>query len=455
MKKKINGNVLVYTRPRLNIFLKKVANHLFDREIIAFSDFPGLEKINLMNTFYKYYKLNTTEQHITTHDMCQIITRCRVLRLLPTQQAERMVHAMYQVITELIEKYNPSYFMSQSVDNYILDIFYRVCERHGVFTIMLCGGSIPNTIIVTRYGEKNKVRTPTEAEIDSALKILLDDNHRITYSQKFYGYSFFDHFRNFVQWWLKYLVFKILSWVKADPLNYRYLAAFFHTLDQGQTDLSNYQGIDLFESDWEYRLGKASPKPSLFIPLAYVPEMTVDYWLKDLTFLRYEEFIINLCKKLSCQYLLVIKEHWAMLGIRRTEFYQKLKSIPNLILVPADVNSRTVMKHLDIVLVGAGTAGIEAAIRGKRVITMCTPYYYLNGYYLCLNKAEQIEELPKYLESFIPPPITKNSQQNLVHSLLESTISGSILLNSQLNTEENIQTTSESLKEYLLTLGKN
>ncbi|MEQ9370530.1 MAG: N-acetylneuraminate synthase family protein [Coleofasciculus chthonoplastes F3-SA18-01] len=51
--------------------------------------------------------------------------------------------------------------------------------------------------------------TPTKTEIDSALKILLDDNHRITYSQKFYGYSFFDHFRYFLQWWLKYLTFKL------------------------------------------------------------------------------------------------------------------------------------------------------------------------------------------------------------------------------------------------------
>lgn len=453
IKEKISGSVLVYTRPKLNYFLKEVARRVFEGEIIPCSDYHGLEPINFMNDFYKNYKSRRVSQDLDKDDILQITSRCRVLRLLNVRKSEAMIHAMYETIKELVEKQSPRYFLSPSVDNYITDIFARVCNQLGVFVIMLGGGSIANTITVTKYGEFNQIRIPSENDVNYALQVLMDDSYRITYLHEFNGYPFVKHFNFFIEWWLKYIGFKGLSWLTKDPLNYRYLASFHHVFEQGQSSLLNYRGLFFFDQDWEEKIRKSQfQKPALFIPLSYTPEMTVDYWLKDLEFVQYEKFIVNLCQTLSDAYLLIIKDHWAILGIREKSFYEKLKSIPNVILVPADVNSRRVMQLVDRVLLGAGTAGVESALRGKRVVTLCTPYYYLEGHYLCLDTVQEIKELPNTLESFTPPKITKEVQCKLVAKLLSATIKGSILPNNKLNTEENIQMTSNSLKQYLFSL---
>src|SRR5262249_41452154 len=136
-------------------------------------------------------------------------------------------------------------------------------------------------------------------------------------------------------------------------------------------------------------------------------------------------------------------------------FYRRLKEIPGVVLVPPEINSRLVMQKVDRVLVGAGTTGIEAALRGKRVATLDRPYYFLENYYLNIGSADCIRQLPQMIESFQPPPNTETNRRRLVTRLLEPTLIGHLLPGVAINREENFRTTSESLKGYLSLVGSH
>jgi hypothetical protein len=447
MKEKIPGRALVFTYRRVDKFFHEVAERTFEGKHTYCSSWPGLEPVNLQKDFYKYYRDTSYEAPLSAEDYQQIIARCPVLRLLPWDQARRMTSAMYRVIDELTDKAQPDYLLSVMVDDYMTDLLARICTKKNARVVTFLGGIVNNTITVTSRGEFNKVRDPSESETEKALNPLLDDRTRITYHLKFKHYSFWDHLAVWFRWWAKAGFFKLSGSILRDPWNFRFLQGSLTAMD-GQSSLSSFRCRRFFNSNWEEALAQ-SAQPAIFIPLNYTPEATVSYWLNDLRYIEYEKFILDACKKLSRSYLVLVKEHWSALGARRWPFYQALTSIPGVVLVPAEVNSRYVMGRVEQVLVGASTTGIEAAVRGKKVATLDRPYYYLPDHYLNIGSADKIDDLPRLLEAFQAPPLTKENQMKVVRRVLEPTIRGHLLPDSYIDTEANFRTTSEGLKEYL------
>ena len=339
-------------------------------------------------------------------------------------------------------------FRSLSVDQYIGDVFCRVCEHLNITSVLFMDGSIKNTMLCFKYGEYNSVRKPTDGEIDLKLDELLDNTYHLTYGQKSKEYSFNEHFRHFFVFWAKYLVFKVIAILSRDTLNYRYLVHFLRIEGDGQSDFFNWNINVFFDSNWE-DIVRSSQKPVLYIPLSFTPECSTDYWLKDLRYVDYENFILNLCNTLSPDYLLLLKDHWAMQGKRQRSFYKKLQSISQVVLVPPTVNGRAILELVDRVLVGSGTAGVEAALRGKRVVTLSPPYYYLEGFYLSLNTADDVNDIYDRLEQFSSPSSTVENRRLIMKRFLESTLLGSVRVDSKINTDENYETVSKSLRQYL------
>lgn len=366
---------------------------------------------------------------------------------MPVHQATRMVTAMYRVIDALTDRCKPDYLLSVTVDNYMTDLLVRICTKKGARPLTLVAGPVDNTILLTQYGEFNKVREPSDAEVDAALGALLNDQVRVTYGQREHVYDFWRQARIFSTWWAKCFFFRASGMLRRDPLNFRYLMGSLQARD-GQNSLWGYRCTRFFDHDWRDRIA-ASAKPALFVPLGYTPEASVSYWLRDTRYIDYENFICGLCSALSDRYQMVVKEHWAALGVRRWPFYQRLKEIRDVVIVPAAVNSREVMRRVERVLVGAGTAGIEAALRGKRVVTLDRPYYHVDGHFVSLGSVDQIPQLPALLESFPFSPATSSSQRQIVRRALETTLVGHMLPDDRINSEANFAAASRSLKTYL------
>jgi len=202
---------------------------------------------------------------------------------------------------------------------------------------------------------------------------------------------------------------------------------------------------ELVHMDWEVKIERAS-QPVLFIPLSYIPEATTNYWLRDLRYLDYDNFIEKLCSSLEGTYTIAIKEHWYCRGVRSVNFYKRLLKLPNVILIHPEVNSRQVFKKVERVLVGGGTSGLEAALRGKRVVTLTKPYYYLENYFVHVKDYDQaLADLPSLIEGFQPPRDLEQMQRQLARRVLASTLPGVTEVCPQLDSEENYQVLGRSL----------
>ena len=108
-----------------------------------------------------------------------------------------------------------------------------------------------------------------------------------------------------------------------------------------------------------------------YIPLHVEPESTIlmwSPWLQDQ---------IEMCRLVSqalpVGWKLLVKEHIGMRGDRPLEFYQKLKSLPNVVLVSPKVNSTKIILASKITITLSGTATLEAAILGKPSIALGRP----------------------------------------------------------------------------------
>jgi Capsule polysaccharide biosynthesis protein len=416
---KIVGRALVCTRPIIGRTFHEVAARVFEGSVHFFSDFvPSLEANDLRRSFYRHYRQQNVSSGLG--DIDQILARDRLLRLLPRGQALRMIHAMRLALEGLLDHTEPDYVLTMAVDCYTLDLLHRLCRERGITSIGMISAPVEGLTLITSYGEFRQVRDPEDREIDTVLAAFLDDDRRVLYGQRFPRYSAMQHARACAQHWSKVLGFQILRHVTGDPLNFRYLSRIRSRT--GWRDPFSYPDGLTFDQTWESKA--ESGHPTLFVPLAHWPEASTDYWLRDLRCVNYETFILEVCTVLAPYYRLLVKEHWSLIGQRPTAFYRALRAIEGVILVPAEVNSRVVMRSTERMLVGAGMAGFEGALRGKRVATLDTPYYDVDGVFLKLGSADAIRALPATLEAFKPPPTTLALQRRMMRRLLAATITG-------------------------------
>ena len=112
-----------------------------------------------------------------------------------------------------------------------------------------------------------------------------------------------------------------------------------------------------------------------YIPLHYVPEATIDYWVHDEFEYDYERSLYHAVDKLTENgFRVVAKEHPAFQLSRNFSFYKELKR-KGVILVSGSVPTKVLFEQSDVVVVWNGSTGIEAALYGKPVVRVCNSYY--------------------------------------------------------------------------------
>lgn len=162
-----------------------------------------------------------------------------------------------------------------------------------------------------------------------------------------------------------------------------------------------------------YRQPDYSDKYVLF-PLHFQPEATTLVCAE-----KYEKqlfFIDQIAKSLPADTKLYVKEHYAVLGHRDPDFYKKLQSYPNVVIVNPLVQSKDLILKSDTIITLTGTAGWEALLLGKRVIVCGNVFYdnapgaiHVNDIYLNYTKAleewkepeegEMLQYLCEHIES--------------------------------------------------------
>lgn len=117
------------------------------------------------------------------------------------------------------------------------------------------------------------------------------------------------------------------------------------------------------------------PEKYVYFPLHYQPEAsTISF--ANITFDDQVLCIESLAKKLPKEYVIVVKEHPSQVFYWRSAlFFDRLASIPQVMVVPVHVDSHTLIKRSQFIATVSGTAGWEALHFGVPVVYFGYPTY--------------------------------------------------------------------------------
>jgi len=359
----------IYVRPWNEKFYRKLTKIAFPKDRnITFSEFKKNGEIWIGKALYDddiYYN-----KFFCDSDMFNIYIRCRFLRSLPIELAYNFINKMAYFLNNLFDIYKFRIIIGHLVDNYTLDILERISKIRGAKYISIVPHFINGYARFTARGEFNYLnREIKEEEINKVLKVLnnnyyspkFDLNKEKTYIQGVYNF-YREYFKSRVY-------FKMMKTIMHDRYNYHY-----NTISFNKKKLSSIINRDLGKIFKKIKDIKFIDK-SIYLPLHFTPEATVDYWCEDPLLTLYEDSIIQLISKSSKQFQLIIKEHPAMFMKRDINFYKKLLNFSNVYLVHPYENSNNIICKSKYIYVYTGSVGIEALLRGKVVISRTKNYY--------------------------------------------------------------------------------
>lgn len=354
--------------------------------------------------FYKALRAGMRCAEIDEVTEADVIIRCRWLRNLPRAKAQRMVHAMAHTLAAELDRLQPHIVMCHWVDEYVTHLLSILAARRGAPFVSYAFSYFPGHVqmVARADGLALDVREPDAAEVEETLETISPVLFRQDYLQP-KKYTRGRHNWAVVRYALKRLAFKLMAIRDRDPLNVHYgLTPYIAE----RRYFSDFPKVASFDSDWREKLARLrsqSPdKPVVYLPLGYFPESTTDYWIADTRILDYSEMVVKMVRALSSECIVVVKEHAHMAGARDSRLYPILLSIEGCVSVPPGQYSNEVLALSDAVVMGGGSVGVEAYVRGKPIFSYCPTAFWFEPAGAKLLELDQIERWAEQIKNFLP-----------------------------------------------------
>ncbi len=337
-------------------------------------------------------------------DLHEMIDRCRVLRALQTEFARELIRKAVSYFFNFFRKNKIDSIICFAVDRYSLDTMFRVAQYFSIEIIGIGGSFIKGTKRLTLYGERQYVHSVGDELVTSIFNSLKVTHPAVGRPSKFTAiYLYLKNSASIiVRYFLNYLIYhKIFGLINFDYLLVKtQLSTVSLRFNQGRFfDFKNINSESV-------KLNSIS----VYIPLHYHPEATVDYWTDSPDKAYYLE---SLCEVISYYQekgvSVFLKEHPAMYLVRSPNFYKTLKSYKNVSLIWPFVDTLDILKVIDKVVIWTGTSGIEAAVNGNEV------YLYSLNYWDCglLKSWKQID---------LEGRLTEKESKQIIQAFLENLV---------------------------------
>src|SRR5688500_8569149 len=131
-KPKIPGNVLTFLPRRLDRLYGELSERAFAGTQTYLCNRRGVRGLHIERELTKQFSRSSLDSPFTDEDFAEIILRDRVLRLLPRDQSQHMINAMWHVLDEIVDRSRPDYLLSLIVDHHMLDVLFRICRQRNV-----------------------------------------------------------------------------------------------------------------------------------------------------------------------------------------------------------------------------------------------------------------------------------------------------------------------------------
>lgn len=363
--------LLLYERPYTKVFFRKVAEGIVPREkICTISEYKNCSDIW---TSKYLYDDNLDLIAELDSEVCEdIIRRCRTLRIMDQERARRIVRRTWAGVSKLFDQENIDLVITLSLDNYVIDIIMRIAESKKCPVYSFLGSFYSGYVRFTLRGEYNNLGIVHESsEISRLAQRLADDGFLPESESKS----------------IKSNLLKVLKYyyrrAAIERLYYPMMKALTKDPDNARFNMLNLKGhviTDYIKPGWEKKFEHFSDiaverDKTVYFPLHFCPEATTDYYTDRSPKLGYINYVIDVVSQSDSDVLFLLKEHPSMYGKRLLDDYDQLLKLPNVKLLHPLDNSNEILKSVDTVVVDNGTVGVEAAVRGKRVIALDRNYY--------------------------------------------------------------------------------
>lgn len=170
---------------------------------------------------------------------------------------------------------------------------------------------------------------------------------------------------------------------KTDRNDYTYINPLYSLYDRAKRKIRNLIGVeDLYDA--------FSPNVDFaYYPLQMEPEIST---LLHAPFHQNQLVLVRqISRSIPVHFVLYVKEHPQMVPFRPRAYYKELKKIPNVKLLAPSITSFEITPKAKLVLAITSTAGWEALLMGKPVITFGDQFYNAIS---MVKKCEQPDRLP-------------------------------------------------------------
>lgn len=126
--------------------------------------------------------------------------------------------------------------------------------------------------------------------------------------------------------------------------------------------------------------------------------------------------IENISKSLPLGYYLFVKEHPLGVGMRDTEYYRYIDSLPNVKILPFRINGKEVLKQCKLLVSPGGTTNFEAIALGVKAILL-DKFFYMES--KLIKYVPNDKELPKAIWEMLNLEVSENEKKEEHEKLVD------------------------------------
>lgn len=325
------------------------------------------------------------------------------------EETMKILQTKAKAIIKFLDEEKPDFVFFSTICSLSGLLLYHTAKKKGIKTFVVRHAGIGNNYSLTEnyesiesinktFDEMRKNSAPYQNYIRQAEKFLDDFRNKPSSYSSFYASKIKQmKRRGQFSFLLPHKIFKSVSWFI--KLSYGYIS------DKNRSDYSNVK-------PWHYLLDRTKRKIRVligfddlydemdlnedfaFFPLQYQPEAST---LLYASFYADQLWLIKqIARSLPIHYKLYVKEHPMMFGYRPRRYYKELKKIPNVKLIKPGAATFDIIKNADLVTINTSTAGWEAILFKKPVITFGDAFY---NELPMVKKCGAVKDLPQIVKN--------------------------------------------------------
>ncbi|MEP5731174.1 MAG: hypothetical protein ABJL67_17605 [Sulfitobacter sp.] len=421
MTNNADGTVLIYSIHRTEHWFAHLGRNMGFAQSAVVSCLPGEGDFNVIADFQKhqtaFYAQNADHSDkLTAQDVTDITARCRVLRFMGARRAASMALGMAEAFCNVLDDLRPDVIVSFPIDRYVSDVLEHVARKRGIPFYELTVSALPDQSMLLKKGALLRhPEIPDATTVAKGVEALATPLFTPSYVQGKANFTQARFLKVLAYFRLRGFVFWLFSLWHRDRLNLHYLDA--QSWLGHKPKISDRNVTKLVDRDWQAKLNSFPEDKRLFIGLQLFPEASIDYWVKDLGIVDYENMLVEVANVFASKgYAVVIKDHPLQFGFRQIDLLKRLLAIKGAIFVPYEVPGTSVLSQCTVNFTTTGTLGLQAALLGLTSI-VTDNYYSTDGDFIVLQDRSGVRDLPDRVEKFNSPVDLQTRQKRIISAL--------------------------------------